>query len=136
MSKERTLGPAPRIKLIVAGSIAAYAAASAAIVWRSRGESRGGRSIPGGRVQAILDSLIDERRRLRGARDEASLLEANRIAIVYWQQQLERTPNRRSAPGSSRDVTLSRRRHLAAGGQASGPVGQRSAFGTGAGSAR
>jgi hypothetical protein len=35
MSKERSAGHAPRIKLIVAGSIAAYAAASAAIVWRS-----------------------------------------------------------------------------------------------------
>jgi hypothetical protein len=35
MSKERIAVPTPRIKLIVAGSIAAYAAASAAIVWRS-----------------------------------------------------------------------------------------------------
>lgn len=34
MSKERSAVPTPRIKLIVAGSIAAYAAASAAIVWR------------------------------------------------------------------------------------------------------
>jgi hypothetical protein len=34
MSKERTCVPTPRIKLIIAGSIAAYVAASAAIVWR------------------------------------------------------------------------------------------------------
>ncbi len=34
MSKERTRVPIPRIKLVAAGSIAAYAAASAAIIWR------------------------------------------------------------------------------------------------------
>ena len=51
---------------------------------------RGAAAAPSGRVQAILESLIDERRRLRGARDDASLLEANRIAIIYWQQQLAR----------------------------------------------
>jgi hypothetical protein len=51
-------------------------------------------------VQAILESLIDERRRLRGDRDDASLLEANRIAIIYWQQQLERT--RTGAPRRTR----------------------------------
>ena len=34
MSKERTSVPPARIKLVVVGSIAAYAAASAAIVWR------------------------------------------------------------------------------------------------------
>jgi hypothetical protein len=50
-------------------------------------------------VQAILESLIDERRRLRGDRDD-SLLEANRIAIVYWQQELERT--RTGAPRRAR----------------------------------
>jgi hypothetical protein len=57
---------------------------------------------PAGRAQAILESLIDERRRLRGDRDDASLLEANRIAIVYWQQQLERSRTgapRRARPG-------------------------------------
>lgn len=46
---------------------------------------------PDGRARAILDSLIDERRRLRGAREDVSLLEANRIAIIYWQRQLERS---------------------------------------------
>jgi hypothetical protein len=34
MSKERSSAPTPPIKLIVVSSIAAYAAASAAIVWR------------------------------------------------------------------------------------------------------
>jgi len=45
---------------------------------------------PIGRIQSILDSLIDERRRLRAERHDAPLLEANRIAIVYWQQELDR----------------------------------------------
>ena len=35
MSKERTSVPPARIKLVVAGSLAAYAAASAAVIWRS-----------------------------------------------------------------------------------------------------
>jgi hypothetical protein len=51
----------------------------------------GAAAAPAGRVQAILESLIEERRRLRGDPDDASLLEANRIAIIYWQQQLERS---------------------------------------------
>ena len=46
--------------------------------------------IPVGRIHAILDSLIEERRRLRADRHEASLFEANRMAIAYWRQQLER----------------------------------------------
>ncbi len=44
---------------------------------------------PSGRIKAILDSLIDERRRLRADPHDESLLAANRIAIVYWREQLE-----------------------------------------------
>jgi hypothetical protein len=43
-----------------------------------------------GRIHAILDNLIRERQRLRNAAYEESLLEANRLAIVYWQQELTR----------------------------------------------
>jgi hypothetical protein len=43
-----------------------------------------------GRIHSILDNLIRERQRLRNAAYEESLLEANRLAIVYWQQELTR----------------------------------------------
>ena len=41
-----------------------------------------------GRIHAILDKLVDERRRLEATRGEAALLEANKRAIVYWRAQL------------------------------------------------
>jgi hypothetical protein len=44
-----------------------------------------------GRIHTILDSLIEERRRLRTGASDGSLLEANRLAIVYWREQLERS---------------------------------------------
>jgi hypothetical protein len=43
-----------------------------------------------GRIHAILESLIGERKRLERGPREASLVEANRMAISYWQDQLER----------------------------------------------
>jgi hypothetical protein len=43
-----------------------------------------------GRIHAILDNLIQERHRLRRDRSELPLLEANRLAIIYWQQELSR----------------------------------------------
>lgn len=43
-----------------------------------------------GRIHAILESLIGERKRLERGPEEASLVEANRMAIRYWQDQLER----------------------------------------------
>jgi hypothetical protein len=46
--------------------------------------------VSAGRIQAILESLIGERKRLERAPLEASLVEANRMAICYWQEQLER----------------------------------------------
>jgi hypothetical protein len=41
-----------------------------------------------GRMHAILDSLIDERKRLQRGVPDVALLEANRLAIVYWQREL------------------------------------------------
>ena len=46
--------------------------------------------VSAGRIHAILESLIGERKRLQRGPEEASLVEANRMAICYWQDQLER----------------------------------------------
>lgn len=55
-----------------------------------------------GRIHAILDHLIRERRRMLGSYDpDPSLVEANRLAIVYWQLQLRRA--------SSADLAQARR---------------------------
>ena len=43
------------------------------------------------RIREILDDLIRQRRRMRGVATDAGLLEANRLAIIYWQWQLSRT---------------------------------------------
>ena len=40
------------------------------------------------RIRAVLDSLVRERRELRRSEVERAALEANRLAIVYWQQAL------------------------------------------------
>ena len=53
-----------------------------------------------GRIQAILDSLIGERRRLQADRHDASLLAANRIAIIYWPEQRDRGRPRPRHAGS------------------------------------
>ena len=37
------------------------------------------------RIRAILDDLTFQRRAMRRTTTEAGLLEANRLAIVYWQ---------------------------------------------------
>jgi hypothetical protein len=42
------------------------------------------------RARAILDDLIRQRQRMRDARVEEGLLEANRLGIVYWQGQVAR----------------------------------------------
>jgi len=42
------------------------------------------------RGRAILDDLIRQRRMLARSATEPGLLEANRLAIVYWQRQLAR----------------------------------------------
>jgi hypothetical protein len=40
------------------------------------------------RIRALLDSLVAERQDLRRAGVDHATLEANRLAIVYWQQAL------------------------------------------------
>ena len=40
------------------------------------------------RARSILDDLIRQRQRMTGANADASLIEANRLGIVYWQWQL------------------------------------------------
>ena len=40
------------------------------------------------RIRAVLDSLVHERQELRRSGVDAAALEANRLAIVYWQQAL------------------------------------------------
>jgi hypothetical protein len=41
-------------------------------------------------ARAILNDLIRQRQRMRDTEPNPSLLEANRLAIVYWQWQLTR----------------------------------------------
>ena len=41
-------------------------------------------------IRAVLNSLVRERQALRHAGTDQAALEANRIAIVYWQQELSR----------------------------------------------
>jgi hypothetical protein len=41
-------------------------------------------------IRRVLDSLVAERQRLRSSAVEPALLEANRLAIVYWQNELVR----------------------------------------------
>ena len=41
-------------------------------------------------IGRVLDSLVSERQRLRSSAVEPALLEANRMAIVYWQNELVR----------------------------------------------
>jgi hypothetical protein len=47
------------------------------------------------RIRGVLDSLVHERRELRRGTDRAAL-EANTIAIVYWQQELSKHSSRRA----------------------------------------
>jgi hypothetical protein len=40
------------------------------------------------RIHAVLEALIVERQELRRTGADRPVLEANRVAIVYWQQRL------------------------------------------------
>ncbi|HTS74234.1 MAG TPA: hypothetical protein VMG74_11035 [Gaiellaceae bacterium] len=40
------------------------------------------------RIRSILDDLLVQRRRLESSSGEKGLLEANRLAISYWEWQL------------------------------------------------
>ena len=42
------------------------------------------------RVRAVLTSLVHERQVLRRAGTDPAALEANRLSIVYWQQELSK----------------------------------------------
>jgi hypothetical protein len=41
-------------------------------------------------IRGILDRLVCERQDLRRTSGNERVLEANRLALVYWQQQLQR----------------------------------------------
>jgi predicted nucleotidyltransferase len=45
-------------------------------------------------ARSILNDLIRQRQRMRDSEANASLLEANRLAIAYWQWQLTRALER------------------------------------------
>jgi hypothetical protein len=47
-----------------------------------------GRADTAERIRAILNTLVRERQTLRHAGTDPAALEANRLAIVYWQQEL------------------------------------------------
>jgi hypothetical protein len=49
-------------------------------------------------IRAVLNSLVRERQALRRAGTDQAALEANRIAIVYWQQELSRRLVETGAP--------------------------------------
>jgi hypothetical protein len=49
------------------------------------------------RARSILDDLIGQRQRLRTELADPGTLEANRLAIVYWQWQLTRALQARRA---------------------------------------
>ena len=57
---------------------------------------------------AILDSLIDERRRLQRGVPDVALLEANRLAIVYWQRELAQAAAAERADPETGCATVSR----------------------------
>jgi len=42
------------------------------------------------RIREVLGALVQERQELRRQKARPSILEANRLAIVYWQQRLAR----------------------------------------------
>jgi hypothetical protein len=42
------------------------------------------------RIRLVLDSLVRERQALRDRGAHRAALDANRIAIVYWQQKLSK----------------------------------------------
>lgn len=48
----------------------------------------GGRASHAAHIQAVLDALVRERQQLRRIGADAGALEANRLAICYWQARL------------------------------------------------
>ena len=60
----------------------------------------------------MLDSLVCERQELRYRGTDPAALEANRIALVYWQQELSRRLIETSAASVKRDRKRMRERDL------------------------
>jgi hypothetical protein len=50
------------------------------------------------RIREVLAALVSERQELRRTNAPPPLLEANRLAIVYWQQKLARRLADENAP--------------------------------------
>lgn len=48
-------------------------------------------AVPAERARSILGDLVRQRQLMRGDSADDGLLEANRLAIVYWQWQLTRS---------------------------------------------
>ena len=48
------------------------------------------REVPVDRARAILNDLVRQRESMQRKAADAGLLEANRLAIIYWQRQLSR----------------------------------------------
>jgi hypothetical protein len=42
-------------------------------------------------IRRIIDHLVQERQRLRADGSESAALNANRLALAYWQLELSRT---------------------------------------------
>jgi hypothetical protein len=53
-----------------------------------------------GEIRRILDRLVLERQHLRRTESENGLLEANRLALVYWQNRLHQTLLAEHAPAA------------------------------------
>jgi hypothetical protein len=94
-------------------------------------------------IRRVLDALVEERARLRRAGADGALLEASRLAIAYWHQELSgrsrqsrRTPHEPSRSGLSGPWPgrAADRASTTAGGEGCGiypPAGNRAARVTG-----
>jgi len=52
-------------------------------------------------IRAIIDKLVEERQRLRAGNEDAQLLNANRLALAYWQLELSRTLSSEALQGAA-----------------------------------
>ncbi len=53
-----------------------------------------------GDIRRIIDRLVLERQQLRRTEEDAATLEANRLALVYWQNQLHKALLQQRAPAA------------------------------------
>ncbi len=53
-----------------------------------------------GDIRRIIDRLVLERQQLRRSEEDAATLEANRLALVYWQNQLHKALLQEHAPAA------------------------------------